>query len=333
LDFNGAFAEEGRSVTRHVLISNMKNEGPFVLEWVAHHLVLGFDQVIVASNDCTDGTDRLLAGLAEAGFIAHVPNVLRPGEIPQHAGYAKIRQSHDIDSADWLMMLDADEFLNVHLGEGQVGDLTGRAEADVDVIALNGMFFAPTPEVSWRAGRVCEMFQARLALQHKANIALKTLTRAPGRFKEIHNHSLVNLRQKAALRVLWGDGTETLTEAEVPLWKQLRNGKVGAVSHRLAQYNHYGVKTLDSFLLRQARGRGAVAATTEENARHTEAYFAERNQPDGQDTSILRYSAAVEAKLAEMLSIDKIRRRHRKAEKLYAEMLAGLQGPPSVPVS
>jgi hypothetical protein len=322
LVFNGASAEEGRSVTRHVLISNMKNEGPFVLEWVAHHLVLGFDQIIVASNDCTDGTDRLLAALAEAGFIAHVPNLVKPGEIPQHAGYARIRQSHDIDGADWLMMLDADEFLNVHLGAGRVADLTARAGAGVDVIALNGMFFAPEPEVNWRAGRVCQMFQARLALNHKANIALKTLTRHPARFKEIHNHSLVNLRRKAALRVLWGDGTETLTEAEVPLWKQLRNGKAGEVSHRLAQYNHYGVKTWDSFMLRRLRGRGAVATTTEENARHTEAYFAERNQPDAQDASILRYAAEVEAKLEAMLGVDKIRRRQRKAEKLYGEMVA-----------
>jgi hypothetical protein len=310
---------------RHVLISNMKNEGPFVLEWVAHHLVLGFDQIIVASNDCEDGTDRLLAALAEPGFIAHVPNVVKPGEIPQHAGYAKIRKSYDIDSADWLMMLDADEFLNVHLGDGRVADLTARAEDDVDVIALNGMFFAPEPEVNWRAGRVCEMFQARLSLQHKANIALKTLTRHPSRFKEIHNHSLVNLHRKAALRVLWGDGTETFTEAELPLWKQLRNGRSGVVSHRLAQYNHYGVKTWDSFMLRRLRGRGAVARTSGENERHTDDYFAERTQADGRDESIQRYSAEVEAKLEEMLTVDKIRRRQRRAVKLYAAMVAPFQ--------
>ncbi|MGV8951423.1 MAG: glycosyltransferase family 2 protein [Cypionkella sp.] len=309
-------------MTRHVLISSMKNEGPFVLEWVAHHLVLGFEQIIVASNDCEDGTDLLLAALAEAGFIAHVPNVVASGEIPQHAGYAKIRKRHDIDSADWLMMLDADEFLNVHLGAGGVADLTARAGPEVDVIALNGMFFTAEPEVNWRSGRVCPMFQARVALRHKANIALKTLTRAPERFKEIHNHSLVNLRQKAALTVLWGDGTQTLTDPEVPLWKQLRNGRLDAVSHRLAQYNHYGIKTLDSFMLRGLRGRGAVAQTTPDNARHTEDYFAERMVAAGQDATILRYGAQVEALMAQMLAHDKIRRRQRKAERLYGERAA-----------
>lgn len=307
---------------RHVLISNMKNEGPFVLEWVAHHLVLGFDRIIVASNDCSDGTDRLLAGLAEAGYIGHVPNVVKAGEIPQHAGYAKIRKLHDIDAADWLMMLDADEFLNVHLGAGRVSDLTARAEDDVDVIALNGMFFAADPAQNWRKGRVCAQFLSRIPLRHKANIALKTLTRNPSRFREIHNHSMVNLRQKVPLTVLWGDGTRSQTDPDLPLWRQLRNGSLDAVSHRLAQYNHYGVKTWDSFALRQLRGRGAVAETTSENARHTEAYFAERCCPEAQDSSIQSYAAEVEAKMAEMLTHDKIRRRHRKAEKLYAEMVA-----------
>lgn len=293
-----------------------------MLEWVAHHLVLGFDQIIVASNDCSDGTDRLLAALAEAGFIQHVENEVKAGEIPQHAGYAKIRKRHDIDAADWLMMLDADEFLNVHLGEGRVADLTRHVAPEVDVIALNGMFFSASPHLNWQAGRVCEMFQAHIPIKHKANAALKTLTRAPARFKEIHNHSLVNLKQKAALCVLWGDGTTTLTEAEVPLWKQLRNSAVQAVSHRLAQYNHYGLKTWDSFSLRALRGRGAVAATTADNARHTKDYYDERNLVAGQDASIARYGAEVEAKLAEMLAHDKIRRRHRRAEKLYAEMTA-----------
>jgi hypothetical protein len=304
---------------RHVLISSMKNEGPFVLEWVAHHLVLGFDQIIVASNDCEDGTDRLLAGLAEAGFIAHVPNVVKPGDIPQHAGYAKIRKSHDIDSADWLMMLDADEFLNVHIGGHRVADLTERADLDVDVIALNGMFFSAEPEVNWRPGRVCQMFQHRIALRHKANAALKTLTRAPGRFKEIHNHSLVSLKQNQRLTVLWGDGTRSQTNPELPLWKQLRNSPTGAISHRLAQYNHYGLKTWDSYLLRRARGRGAVAETHDGNARHTDDYFAERNLAEAEEASIQRYASEVEAVMARMLAVDKVRRRHRKAEKLYAE--------------
>lgn len=39
----------------HALMSCVKDEGPFVVEFVAHHLVLGFDRIMMASNDCSDG--------------------------------------------------------------------------------------------------------------------------------------------------------------------------------------------------------------------------------------------------------------------------------------
>ena len=306
----------------HTLISSVKNEGPFLLEWVAHHLVLGFDRILIASNDCSDGTDRLLSALDGAGYISHVPNRLQPGEIPQHAGYEKIRRLHDIDGSDWLMMLDADEFLNVHVGDHRVADLTAWAEADIDVIALNGMFFTSLPETQWRAGPVCPLFSQRVANHHKANAALKTLTRNPARFRGIHNHSMVGFKDKIPLQVLWGDGTRTQTDPALPLWRQLRNGDVKSVSHRLAQYNHYGLKSPDSFALRATRGRGAVAETNAETARHTTAYFAERNQPAGTDHSIARYSAEVQARMADMLSHQKIKRRQRVCEETYAALVA-----------
>ncbi len=306
----------------HVLISSMKDEGPFILEWVAHHLVLGFDKIIVASNDCRDGTDRLLAAMDAAGYISHVPNKLKPGEIPQHAGYEKIRRQHRIDDANWLMMLDADEFLNVHIGGHRVADLTARAESDADVIALNGMFFTSQPELNWKPGRVCPLFQKRIAIRHKANAALKTLTRAPARFRGIHNHHMVGFKGTDPLNVLWADGTRSQTKPDVPLWRQLRNGDIQTVSHRLAQYNHYGLKTWDSFRLRQDRGRGAVPETNAETARHTDDYYTERNIAAGNDNSVLRYDAQVTALMTDMLEDKKIKRRQRISEELYADLVA-----------
>lgn len=305
-----------------MLISSVKDEGPFLLEWIAHHLVLGFDRICVASNDCRDGSDRLLAALDRAGYILHVPNIVQPGDIPQHAGYDKIRATHAIDDADWLMMLDADEFLNVHVGDNKVADLTARADADIDVIALNGMFFTGAPQVNWQAGPVCPLFVNRVALRHKANAALKTLTRDPGRFKGIHNHHMVGYRGKRPLRVLWGDGVCADLARDLPIWKQLRNGPLRQISHRLAQYNHYGVKTWDSFQLRRDRGRGAVAEMTPEKQRHTEDYFAERSVVDGQDQTIARYAPEVAALMQLMLQDAEISACQQDCDRLYADLLA-----------
>ena len=314
---------------RHVLISSVKDEGPFLLEWVAHHRVLGFDQIFIASNDCRDGTDRLLAALDVAGFITHVPNKVAPSQIPQHSGYDRIRRDHDIDSADWLMMLDADEFLNVHVGDHRVQDLTRWADPDIDVIALCAMGFTDAPQINWQPGRVCALFPTAVAVDHKANGAVKTLTRQPSRFKGIHNHHMVGWQGEGAVQVLRGDGTRFALPGSVPIWKKLRNLPQRDISHRLAQYNHYAVKTWDSFMLRKDRGRGAVPSSVTDRARHTEAYFAQNSQGSGPEPSILRYAAEVEAMMAEMLTHRKVLRRQQDTEAAYAALAAPYRRDPA----
>ncbi len=49
-------------------VSMMKDEGPFLLEWIAHHhLAVGFTDILVYTNDCSDGTDDMLMRLEELG--------------------------------------------------------------------------------------------------------------------------------------------------------------------------------------------------------------------------------------------------------------------------
>lgn len=305
----------------HVLISCVKDEGPFLVEWVAHHLVVGFDRICIASNDCSDGSDRLLDAMDRAGLIRHVPNPVPPGEIPQHAGYARIRATEPLDRAEWLMMLDADEFLNIHAGSHRVQDLTALAAGDADIIALSARTFSDAPEVNWRPGPVTALFPMALPARHKANKAVKTLTRLPRRFRGIHNHHMIGWKRKPEpIRLLRaGDGARIELDPEIPLFKVLRNFATDQIGHRLAQYNHYAIRTWDSFALRRLRGRGAVATTTDENQRHTEAYFNERRGGEEEERSIARHAAALRAQMADMLGDPAIRAAHAACEAAYAE--------------
>ena len=100
-----------------VLVSAMRNEGPFVLEWLAYHRVIGVDQVVIVSNGSTDGSDELLTALAAAGELTFLRTTPARGVAPQSAAVAAF---------------DADEFLNVHVGDRTVQALVsalGGAEA------------------------------------------------------------------------------------------------------------------------------------------------------------------------------------------------------------
>ncbi|MEK7854637.1 MAG: type VI secretion system baseplate subunit TssG, partial [Acidobacteriota bacterium] len=44
----------------HVAHRAVHDEGAFLLEWLAHHRASGFTDVLVFSNDCSDGTDLML---------------------------------------------------------------------------------------------------------------------------------------------------------------------------------------------------------------------------------------------------------------------------------
>ncbi|PKP84385.1 MAG: hypothetical protein CVT80_08490 [Alphaproteobacteria bacterium HGW-Alphaproteobacteria-2] len=43
----------------------MRNEGPYLLEWLAHHIAAGVSDFLIYSNDCEDGSDAML-GLLHA---------------------------------------------------------------------------------------------------------------------------------------------------------------------------------------------------------------------------------------------------------------------------
>ena len=47
-------------------ITPMKNEAPFLLEWVAYHRLIGVNDILVFTNHCTDGTDLMLERLDTA---------------------------------------------------------------------------------------------------------------------------------------------------------------------------------------------------------------------------------------------------------------------------
>ena len=48
---------------RALAILGVRNEGAFLLEWLAHHRATGFTDFLVFSNDCEDGTDAMLERL------------------------------------------------------------------------------------------------------------------------------------------------------------------------------------------------------------------------------------------------------------------------------
>src|SRR6056297_3257506 len=108
---------------RFVIVTPMKNEGPFIVEWVAHNLAIGVDEMAIFSNDCTDGSDALLDRLHEMGKLHHVDNSSRK-PAPQRRAYRRFLKMDLAGPEDWVIPIDADEYINVKTGDHTLRALT-----------------------------------------------------------------------------------------------------------------------------------------------------------------------------------------------------------------
>ena len=78
------------------LISCVKDEAVFMLEWVAHHHLLGFDDICIYTNDCTDGTVALLSALEDAGYCRRFDNPVGEKSFAQPTAYRRHRRAMDL---------------------------------------------------------------------------------------------------------------------------------------------------------------------------------------------------------------------------------------------
>lgn len=318
---------------RHVLLSAMKDEGPFVLEFVAHHRVLGFDAIHIASNDCSDGTDLLLDALAAQGVITHTPNPLKPKDTPQHRGYARMRADLNVDDADWVMVLDADEFLYVNRGAGRIADLTGLAGPEIDLIALNSMNFGTSEDMDWRPGPVTRQFTRRLPTDSPRNGPVKCISRGQGRWGGMHNHHPVTFLPKDRdITYLRGNGQVDHLPADSRIWDHMRFFTADRISHDIGWYNHYPIKSIDSYMVRRDRGRGAVPVESPARmARHTEGYWTRFAVADIDDERIIdRYGAETDAEMARILTLPGVAEAQAETERRYAALIAAIANDPEL---
>ncbi len=232
-------------------ITCMRNDGAYAPEWIAHHLAVGFDRILVLSHDNSDGTDAVLDRLAEDPRVAHVSFTPKGKKSVQWQAL-KIADDHPwFKDADWAMFFDCDEFLCLPEG-GSVVDLTALKGGAFDALALPWRLYGSGGQGTRTQGLTPERFTqaAPLDLHFPLGHLFKTLHR-PNAFRALGVHRPRAKKSKPA-RWIGPDG-EALSQGFAS------NG--GAISlygasqgAKLAWLNHYSLRSLDEFMAKRARG-------------------------------------------------------------------------------
>lgn len=94
------------------VVTSVKNEGPYIIEWLAHCWAVGFAHVYVYTNDNSDGSDTLLARLHEARALVLIYNDTGPTVSPQRKAYEhSLSMLPELYDAEWVAYFDCDEFV------------------------------------------------------------------------------------------------------------------------------------------------------------------------------------------------------------------------------
>ena len=155
-----------------------KNEFPYILEWLAYHISLGVNNFYIADNISTDGSSELLDKLHHLGVIKKIAWPTREGVKPQLPAYNHMVNLAKQDDVEWLLFIDADEFIVLDKGIDDFDSYIKLIESrvsNVGAIAINWAVFGSSNIIIRNDNNVIESFDYRMEKDTNINRHYKTL--------------------------------------------------------------------------------------------------------------------------------------------------------------
>lgn len=304
---------------RVLSITSVKNEAPFLLEWLAYHRAIGFTDFLVFSNDCTDGTVEMLERLQALGWLTHVPNEGPWEEGPQWAALKQADRHPLRQAADWVLFHDIDEFISVHVGDGSLAALFA-ALPEANAITLTWRLFGNAGQIEERDQPVTQRFtQAAPAVMGWPWRAamFKTLFARSAPYGKLGVHRPRAPDRARMGEARWFDGSGRALSGAFLTNRVFSD--YGQDNYALVQLNHYALGAAQSYVLKCARGRANREASA-----FDVSYWVERNFCDVEDRSALKIEPLARP-LREALRADPVLGAlHLEALRLRQERFAAL---------
>jgi Glycosyl transferase family 2 len=239
----------------NVIVACMKNEGPYIVEWVAYHRAIGVDNFLIYTNNCDDGTAEILDRLQEMGIVQHRNNDAWKGNSPQQYALNQSLKEPLIQQSDWIIHIDVDEFINVRCGNGTLADFLSRVPEATN-IAMTWRLFGHNGVTKFQDRPVIEQFDScapKYCPKPHTVWGFKTMMRNIGAYEKISCHRPNKLRESHRDQVRWvnGSGQDMGDDIKKKGWRS----EMKSIGYDLIQLNHYALRSAESFLIKRQRGR------------------------------------------------------------------------------
>ena len=306
-----------------VIVACMKNEGPYILEWIAYHQSIGVDQFLIYTNDCEDGTRKILDQLQAKGIVQHRNNDIWKGNSPQQHALNKSLKEDVIRAAEWIIHIDVDEFINVRCGNGTLQDFRD-AVPDATNVAMTWRLFGHNGVTQFKDKPVIEQFDLcapKYCPKPHTVWGFKTMFKNIGAYNKISCHRPNKLDESQRGRVKWvnGSGREMADQIKDRGWRS----DIRSIGYDLIQLNHYALRSADSFLIKRQRGRALhVGRTIGLN------YWIRMDWSAQQDVTIKRNLPRLKAQMERLLADPDLAQLHQQTVRWHQKRAATLREAP-----
>ena len=297
---------------RACVVTSVRDEGIYLLEWVAHHRMMGSDHLFVYSNDNADGSDDLLRSLHDAGLITWVQSSVGARCRAQWKAFGHaLRVMPDTLDYEWSLLIDLDEFFLPSPVFRKVGKFLDWHETrDVDVIGINWLMVGSNGETHWRDAPLAQRFPSAIM---GANSHIKSMFRTRN-FVHSYAHDPATFQdvpvsfRNASGQVHRYDPTQSRGIA--------LNPDISAAS-----LVHFFFKSNEEHIWKASRNRGDHLRSEEKNfpdwtvdvlKTHVETSHLRQCE-----TGLAPYSESLQAEIGKLLQIQSIREASEHVKALY----------------
>lgn len=194
-EFAVIFLERIGYMPRNVALFTNARDEPHIREWAAHHLLLGFTQIYIFDHESKTPIAELVAGLDSRVVVERVsgPNPVKLALMRRAVAIAKAHR------VEWMMYLDADEFLCIAPKFRGIRHLL-RLYEGADQLGINWCMFGTNNHVIEPEGLLMSNFTRS---EPGIDQHVKSIVR-PGAVVSVTNPHFFNVRNPLRLATITG---------------------------------------------------------------------------------------------------------------------------------
>lgn len=217
-------------------VAIIKNEAPYIREWILFHKMVGVDKFYIYDNDSEDNLYDTISDFVKDGLVEYT---YFPGKCMQMPCYNDAISKHK-DECKYMGFIDCDEFVIPVDSDTLLNILDKRINGNAKGLGINWRTYGSSGKKNMPEGLVIENYTYRSRANDDINKHIKTI--CDPRFVETFDNPHYPIYQ---------DGYYSVDEEGKEIYGPFNlNNTVNRV-----RINHYFTKSLEEYIKKMNRGK------------------------------------------------------------------------------